>query len=146
MTAHLADERPSILSYDRDPPTESTDEAVARSPVKVRYAVRRNYGCPDPVKPVIMTEAVQRAIDWAWTHGGCRSLRRVPEGDVFQTEEDVRGFWQICSPSTLGPDVCSHPSTTEELELHWSVEGGPTQVKTFLWGRPLNLEAGNRDV
>ena len=112
--------------------------------MRVVRAVRRNRGCDRPVEDVVVTHRVQRAIDWAWRHGGCRDVRRIPCGDVFRCDagsSDLRGFWQICSPSTLGPGVCARgASASEELDIEWSVAGA-TRRRTFGWGEALDLSA-----
>ena len=132
---YVVDERPSKLSYDEE-----------ECPVEVLHAVRWNQQCKDPVKPVVVTDRVRRALRWAWQRGGCRDLRRMPCGSVFRcgSEEqkgDLRGFWQMCSESMIGPDVCPHAESwdSEELELHWRVKGGPEQRRRFRWGRALDL-------
>lgn len=139
-----ASDRPTEFSYDPPEWAPSPSRGGEReNPVRVLRAVRRNYGCDVPSEEVDITQRVQRALDWVWKHGGCRDLKRVPCGTVFQCGEgstDLVGFWQICSPSTLGPAVCVRGSPeSEELEVEWSVGGGAARRRTFAWGSALDL-------
>ena len=106
---------------------------------QVLSAFRSHPACPQ--YELDCTKQVQSAVAWALDKGQAER-RKIPCGDVFHCNQasDLRAFWDLSSPTTMGPRCCEHGRAEEEkLDITWQDEDGVVHHRVFSWGQVLDL-------